>query len=228
MSVVFVGAVSVGGAIGGLSPIFLNVTAALGDLKAAVDLQASLLLDAKASIRIAALADLQAQLNAALSIGVNLQASISDPTLYLEGLLQGMIQVQANISALVPSVAVSATISANAAIAVGLTAKIAAFDLVLNALLTIQLALTAAISAVLGAINAALSIAAVLPTGSGAGGVQLFVYEGLLSGLGAAIDAQASVDTGFSGSLPVYIPIMIVDSSVTATKGALQTVLGTP
>src|SRR5690606_7674490 len=125
---------------------------------AALTAQFSAAADVRAAVRLAALADLQAQLDAAIQIGASLQTNISDPAEYLQTLISGVAQVSANINALVPDLAISGQISANAAIQADLTAKIAAFDRTLEGFVTVELAMREAVNVALSA-SAAVSAA---------------------------------------------------------------------
>jgi hypothetical protein len=251
MTVSFRGNITVGGAVSGLSLNFQTVSNALLSLKATVDAQLtalasviasingqiSALAAAKIAIRIPAVADFQAQLDGAIAANLNLTADISNPALYISGLLNGLAELQVIIPSLVPSVALTAQIDASASLEIAMTAKIAEVDLQLAALVTIGIALTAianivaaiqtafnaAIQAILGALALTISVPGLLA----AGGIGCFLYVGPLSGLGTAIDLVASTDTGIPGATNVRVPVLVYDDANTPGKVGMQSVFGT-
>lgn len=119
------------------------------DLGGALGVHLDALASFRASIRLAALVDLEVQLQAALALEASLGVSISDPAAYISGLISAVASVQVDLSALVPQVAVSAQLSAALALRLDVEAKIAAFDLVLDLLVGISASLTLAVNAVL-------------------------------------------------------------------------------
>lgn len=180
-------------------------------VKAAVDAALASTLTAHAAIRLAALADLQAQLSAAVAITAQLSVAVTDPSLYISGLLAGTVAVNANLSALVPSVAVGAQLSAAVALTASLTAKIAAFDLVLDAILGVpkklKIAIDAAfavliqatvdLQATINAIDAALAVYVDLTAKFSLSAAPAYRFDGQLQDLAADIDARITGgDTG--------------------------------
>lgn len=194
-------------------PAFAQVATALASLRSAVSTQLSALATAKAAIRIPAVADFEAELEAALNVQASFSAQLGDPAAYLSGLLAGMAQVQLNLSALSPVIALNAQISASAAVAASLDVKIEAVDLQLNALVTIQAALTAAINAVVDAL-------AFLNTG----GARTFYYEGLLSQIGTELDGVTAL-TGLAPSASVRAVMILVDQADANANIALSGVM---
>lgn len=222
------------GKLADVSAELARAVAALTSAAADLSTQAQAVLDAKVAIRVPAVVDFQAQLDAALSVSANLNLQLSDPSLYLAALVSGIAHVEANIALMVPTVALDAQIAASAGVAAAFEAKIADVDLQLDALSAINLALRvvvdaiarirAALSAVvniLAAIRAAIAAAlqAALVAISAyaafaqlllASGIDCYLYDGALSGLGAAIDA-VTPSGSFSGSTIVRVPVVVVD-----------------
>lgn len=198
MSVTYLGSVTVLDVLGplGLGPLFAAVTASYD----AIRVQLSALVSFKASIRILAIADLEAQLKASLDAQISLSASIVDPTAYLAGLLSALVQVQANINLLVPAIAIGAQLSASLAISAELSAKIAAFDLALSAIASINASISAAISVSLPA----------LPT---APGVYAFQFDGAASDLGTEVDAAVAANTPIVGATSITSTILVITTS---------------
>lgn len=131
-------------------------------LEAALGVHLEALLGFKLSIRLLALADLEVQLQAALSLEASIGVSLSDPTAYISGLISAVGSVQVNLLALVPAVALDAQLSAALSMRFSAEAKIAAFDLALDAIVQIGASLKLALSAVLSVtaqVSAALSVA---------------------------------------------------------------------
>lgn len=236
MAAIYLGGGTVRQAVPGLAADFDEVGAALQGLKDVVEIQIARLVDiaaalgtnatatatAKTAIRIPATADFQAQLDAALSVSASFAVQLSNPAAYLQTLLDGLTTVQASLALQVPTVALNAQIAASASSATLFDAKIAAVDAELDVLTNISVALAglaeianeviaalrAAISAVLGALRSYLDMADQLL----ATGVHSFLYDGPLSGLGAAIDAVAP-SAGISAPVAVRVPVVIVEDS---------------
>lgn len=227
MTVSALGSVTVGGATVGFTAAFSALLQALLDAKAAIKVQADLVLDAKDSIRLAALADIQAQLDASFAIATELQVGVTNPALYIQGLVTGLATVEGDIKALVPEIAIAGSVSANAAIAAELKAKIAAFDLVLGVLLSINAALLAVIQILLGPINATASVAVALTAGVGPAGIALYAVDGTAAGLGAQITTALSggITGGTGGSAAVNALLLVTESS--DTYAAMGVVLKT-
>jgi hypothetical protein len=215
VSLTHVGSLSVGGAVSGIVEVLDPLQAALGNAKLVIGAQVTALASFKATIRALALVDLEAQLNATLQAVASLQLSVSDPSVYLSGLVSGIIQVQANISALVPAIALSGQLSASLALQADLEAKIAAFDLALNALVAISAALSAVLQVALPALDAYAAFAANLSAGS----VDLYVYDGTLSGF-------ASAAAALSGSATVRAVMVIADTANASATAGVNAVFG--
>lgn len=271
----YLGAATIGGSVVGLNVAFTEVGDALSDLSTTVGVQLDRIgtasasinaalgqltgiagalgivvdatLVAKAAIRIPATADFEAQLSAAVDIGAQLTADLTDPATYLTQLLAGLANVNASLSASLPTVQLTGQITASAAIAAQLSLKIEAVDIQLvaldsvaasigaqaslidqvraavqaqvSAILLIQVAIAAALSAVTGALAAYAAMAPQLATA----GAYVFLYTGALSGLGAALDAVTPA-SGLSGATVVRASLVLVQTSDTAAVTALNAV----
>ena len=274
----YLGATTIGGSVPGLAAVLAQVGDALDDLSTVVDAQltklneataaidgasqglngiagvlnlvADAILAAKLAIRLPAVADFQAQLDAAIQIGLQLTADLTDPTAYLNALLTGLGQVTASLSIALPTVQLSGQISASATIALILEAKILAVDLQLEALdsiaasvraqaaliaqvqgalsaavsglLAIQVAIGVALAAIASALAAYVAMAAQLATT----GAYCFLYTGTLSGLGAGLDAVTAL-SGLSGATVVRAPLVVVQASDTPAVTAMDAVFKT-
>lgn len=222
MPATYLGSYTVGGAVVGLSTAFSALGAALANLRAVVDAQLSIIEDqaaavlvAKAAIRIPATADFEAQLNASLAISLQIEGYLTDPTAYLDTLISGLAQVSLDVGALVPTVALDAQLDANVGIQAALTAKIAAVDAQLDALIVISAALDAIVIALgeaSAAASAALTAAATMSAKLGTAGAYVFLYDGPLGGLGAAIDA-VTPSSGVTAGVNVRVPLVFVKTS---------------
>lgn len=251
MTVSFRGNLTVAASVSAIAASFGTVSSALTALKSTVDTQLTRLAGivaalnaqigalgtAKIAIRLPAIADFQAQLDGAVAANLALTADISDPAVYINGLLSGLAELQLIIPSLVPSVALTAQLGATVAVEASMGAKIAAVDLQLAALDVISVALSAAaqivvaiqaaFNAAIAAILGALALTVSLPALLAAGGIGSFLYTGPLSGLGAAIDAVAPADTGISGGTNVRVPVLIYDAGNTGGVSGMQAVFGT-
>lgn len=275
MAATYFGSFTAGGSVPGLSAIFATVGSALDTFSTEVEVQldrlaaatvavdgalsglagisgvlklvADAVLAAKLAIRVPAVVDFQAQLDASLAIGLQLTADLTDPAAYLAALLAGLAQVAASLAIALPTVQLEGQISANLAIAAQLELKILAIDVQLealvgiaasikaqadliasvllalkaqlSALLAIQVALSVALAAISGALAAYAAMAATLTTA----GVYCFLYDGPLSGLGSAIDA-VSPSTGLSGATSVRAPLVLVRTSDAPALTAINAV----
>lgn len=250
MAASYLGPETIGGTVVGLSSAFSTVGVALANLKAVCDVQFGLIGSASASItaqadaclaaqiaiRIPAVGELQASLDASLAMGAQLSASISDPSAYLTALLAGLASVEASLGLSLPVVQLGLQVDANLAISAGLGLKIGAIDLQLEALVSINVALTVvvqallsiqgALSAAISAVLSALSLYASMTLTLAVPGAYLFLYTGTLSGTGAGFDAVSSL-TGLPGSTVVRVPIIVVDTSDTAAVASLNAVFKT-
>lgn len=225
----FIGQTTLGGTVEGLNDAFVDVGEALVALRdellvhlpclaEAVDLLAQ----AKAAIRIPAVADFEAQLTGAVAMGLQLQGYLLDPIGYVQGLLSGVANLNVSIPAMLPQVALTTQIAANAAVAASLTAKIAAVDTQLAALLSIS-ALLAACSVALAAVAAAAMSAvttyqrfkAYLETA----GAYAFVYTGAFSDTWSALSTVAA-SSGISSSDSVQVTVQVVRSASAAAAAA--------
>jgi hypothetical protein len=94
-------------------------------------------------------ADISAQLNAALSVSVQLGLAVSNPFATIQAQLQALIQIQASLQASlslglpVVSASISASISANAGIAGVLSAQIGGIQALIKASLALKIPIVA-------------------------------------------------------------------------------------
>jgi hypothetical protein len=210
MTVTPLGTVGFSAAFPGIAASLETLSLALGNLASVIRAQANVLVDVHGKIKIAALAGLQASLDATVALGANLSLSLSDPALAISGLLTGIAQVTANIQLLVPSLAVAGQVSANLTVAAELQAKVSALTAVLDALLDVSGALVAALDAALRipGLRADGTLDFDLTTPS----FSLFVYDGPRSAFGA--EMQAALDTdpslGVSTNPRVRAPVLVV------------------
>lgn len=233
MAATYLGSFTVGGAVVGLSAAFSAVGTALANLRGVVNTQLALIEDqaaaclaAKVAIRIPATAEFEAQLNASIAVSAQIDTYLGDPTAYLTGLLNGLAQVQVDVGALDPTVALDTQLDVNLTVQAALTAKIAAVDLQLDALVTISAALDAIVAALVTAIaaaDAALSAYTAMTATLGTAGAYVFLYDGPLGGLGAAIDA-VTPDSGVSAGVNVRVPIVFVQTSDAPALSAVNAV----
>lgn len=186
MAVTYLGSLTLADVLPGPAKGLADLKAALDGLRSTVTAQLDVLAAAKASIRIAAIAELEAQLDAALDVGASLSANLSDPSTFIGGILSGLVTVQGNIGAIVPTLALSASIEANATITAELKAKIAAFDVALEVLGAISLALQAALAA---SVVIAIDLSAT-------GGVAAFRVDAQIGAMGTELDDE------LAGGLP--------------------------
>jgi hypothetical protein len=219
VSVVYLGARSVGGSVPGLKAALDALGVALGNLETTITAQVEALLTAKAAIRIPAIADFQAQLDASLSLTAGFTAQLTDPALYVSGLLAGVAQVQANLGALVPVVALDTQIAAGLGIQAALGAKIAAVDVQLAALVSIQLALSGVVSAA----GLVLGIYAEMSGAMAHGGVFMLAADGQASSLGAELDATIAA-MGFGPTEQLVGPIVLVQQANSGARAGISAV----
>lgn len=188
-------------AIADLKVAFDLALQALVDFEAALELaiDASIALAASihAKIKLLALADLQFQLNAALAIVAQLKISVTDPALYLSGLISGNLQVQANLNVLLPQIALSAQLDASLALALQLEAKIIAITLAIDLLLSIPLKLKAELQVALKLlINAFASVRVALDLVVSLFAEVSLALQAMLPPLALALDLQAKFALG--------------------------------
>jgi hypothetical protein len=198
---------AVGTALANLHATVAAQLSIIGNAAASIQAEIDALAAAKIAIRIPAIADFQAQLNAALDISASFSAQLSDPAAYVSGLLTGLAEVQANLGVLLPQFALETQIASSAVIAAGFAAKIGAVDLQLEALVTIGaalqvvvdglLAVQAALSAAISAASAALSIYVGIAA-------QLASFQAAISAALPALDAYATL-TGLMAAAGVHV-----------------------
>ena len=194
MPAAFNGAVTIGGCVPGLQDAFNEVGTALETLRDEVLAHLPCFLEAiaaMADVRIAAVSDFQAQLNAAVGIQVQLTAQLANPASYLAQLLSALENLLASLPLQLPAVALGTQISAAAAVQAVFAAKIALVDakiaIVVDLLNACYAALLAVSTAAFDAITAFHTFRDLLNTT----GAYAFQYSGSLAGMGAALDAVA-------------------------------------
>jgi len=227
MPATFNGALTFAGCMPGTAGAFEEVGAALETLRDAVILHLPCFLEAiaaMADVRIVAIVDFQAQLNASIAVGLQLTASLTDPTQYLLGLLAGLANLNISIPSLLPQVALGTQIAANAAIGAAFAAKIAAVDakiaIVVNLLNACYLALLVVSTAAFAAIEKFHTFQAYLATD----GAYALSYTGSLASLGSALDAVTPT-TGIGTATSIVATIQIVKASDADAVAALNALL---
>jgi hypothetical protein len=225
----FRGLTTLGGTVQGLNDAFVECGDALVALRDELLIHLpclaeaiELLAIAKVQIRIPAVVDFEAQLNAAVAMGLQLTANLTDPIAYLRGLLAGVAILQIAIPAMLPQVALTTQIAANASVAAAFAAKIAAVDLQLSALVTISAILSAcsvALTAVAAAAYAATQTYAQFKAYLETSGAYAFTYTGTLGGLGAALDL-VTPSTGLAAGESIRVTVQVVRTASTAAVTA--------
>lgn len=222
MPATYNGAVTIGGCIPGVADAFNEVGEALETLRDEVIAHLPCFLEAiaaMADVRIAAVSDFQAQLNAAIGIQVQLTAQLANPADYLAQLLAALENLLASLPFQLPAVALGTQISAAAAVEAVFAAKIALVDakiaVVVDLLNACYLALLAVSTAAFAAIEKFHTFRALLATT----GAYAFSYTGTLAGLGAALDAVTPA-TGIAAGAQVVTTVQIVRASDSAAVGA--------
>ncbi len=222
MPATFNGAVTFGGCVPGLADAFDEVGTALVTLRDEVIAHLPCFLEAiaaMADVRVAAIVDFQAQLNASAAIGVQLTAALTDPLQYLLGLLAGLQNLNLSLPNLIPQVALSTQISANQAVGLAFTAKIALVDakiaIVVNLLNACYAALLAVSTAAFTAIEKFHEFTALLETS----GAYAFSYTGSLAALGSALDALTPT-TGIGTATSIVATLQIVKASDSSAVSA--------
>lgn len=215
MPATFNGAVTIGGCVPGLAQAFNDVGNALQTLRDEVVLHLPCFLEAiaaMADIRAVAIVDFQAQLNASIQLGIQLNAALLNPLQYLEGLLAGLAQLNLNLPTLLPSFALQTQIAANAAVGAVAGAKIAAVDakiaIVVELLNACYLALLAVSTAAFSAITEFQKFQALLNTS----GAYAMTYTGTLGALGTGLDAVTPA-LGIGTATAIVATIQIVRNS---------------
>jgi hypothetical protein len=210
----FKGAVTIGDCVPGLASAFNDVGTALQDLRDEVVLHLPCFLEAiaaMADVRVVAIVDFQAQLNASVQLGIQLNAALLNPLQYLEGLLAGLAQLNLNLPTLLPSFALQTQIAANLAVGAVAGAKIAAVDakiaIVVDLLNACYAALLAVSTAAFSAIQTFQTFQALLNTS----GAFALSYSGTLGALGSALDA-ATPASGIGTATAIVATIQFVRS----------------
>lgn len=222
MPAVYNGAVTIGGCVPGLQDAFNEVGSALQTLRDEVLAHLPCFLEAiaaMADVRIAAVSDFQAQLNAAVGIQVQLTAQLANPAAYLAQLIAALENLLGSLPFQLPAVALGTQISAAAAVEAVFAAKIAAVDakiaIVVNLLNACYAALLAVSTAAFTAIQKYQTFKALLATS----GAYALSYTGSLGGWGAALDSAALL-SGVGTATSIVATMQFVKASDSAAVNA--------
>ena len=216
------GNVTIGGCVPGLADAFDDVGSALETLRDEVVLHLPCFLEAiaaMADVRIVAVADFQAQLNAAIGIQLQLSAQLANPADYLAQLIAALQGLLLSIPVQLPVVALSTQIAAAAAVEAVFALKIAAIDakiaIVVDLLNACYLALLAVSTASFAAIETFHTYQGYLETS----GAYAFSYSGAMGGAPDAL-ASALPLSGVPTATNVVMTLQFVKSSDSAAVGA--------
>lgn len=225
MSLTYLGSRTLADTLPGVAAILKSASDALdaaraviGHVRASLSVHVDAIHAARLSLRIAAVADLEAQLGALLALVNELSKALSDPAAYLAGLLAGLVQVQANVKLLLPSIALPGQISAGIAAKLELEAKIAALDALF--------AVLAAIADAIGQLAASMTLDITLPVLPTAAGLYLYVYDGTVADFGNALSSALSAHPDLGASATVHAPVLVARSSNTSLRTSLDVVFG--
>lgn len=222
MPATYNGAVTIGGCVPGLADAFNDVGAALERLRDEVVLHLPCFLEAiaaMADVRIAAVSDFQAQLNAAIGIQVQLTAQLANPADYLAQLLAALNNLLASLPFQLPAVALGTQISAAAAVEAVFAAKIANVDAKIEIVVDLLNACYAALLAVSTAAFSAIEKFHTFRDYLATTGAFALSYTGTLGGLGAALDA-VTPSSGMAAGTQVVATVQFVRASDSAAVGA--------
>ncbi len=207
--------------------------AALANIGEAVAGLATVILDVKASIRIPAAGDLDAQIAGITQAQVSLTASLANPSAYISGLVAGAGQAITNLQAAVPAAQITGQITAAGLMLAALQAKVsgidaalalldapaaelevqgeavataaAAIELIVDGLDAISIALDAAMAAASTALTQFAAIEATL----GTAGAYALIYSGPLSDFGVEMNTALAA-TGVPPGTQIYAPMIFV------------------
>lgn len=227
MTITYLGTLTLGEITPGLTKPLRSVLTALGTLRAAVggvkasvELQAQALGTLKASLELQLLAGIEAQIDANLDAAANINLAITDPSAYLTGMLAGAAALTASLDVGLPEISASlgADLAANASIAAELTAEKAALQLLVDAAAEAKIALDALVGTITAAIQAALDVEATatagLETALNSGGLYLYRYDGAVGSLGTELQAQVGAGLpGGAGAGQVVMALVIAAGS---------------
>lgn len=223
MPATFNGAVTIGGCVPGLQDAFNQVGQALQSLRDEVLAHLPCFLEAigaMADVRIAAVSDFQAQLNASVAIQTQLKEQLANPTDYLAQLIAALNNLLASLPFQLPAVALNTQITAAAAVEAVFAAKIANVDakiaVVVNLLNACYAALLAVSTAAFNAIQTYQTFKALLDTA----GAYAFSYNGTLGSWGSALDA-VTLSSGVGTATSIIATMQFVKASDAAASSAL-------
>ena len=158
----------------------------------------------------------------AFSLAAGFDLMLAQLLIELQAQLGGLTNIGARIAVTPPGAAATLNVLAKIKASLAASAKLTppsvtfAVDGIARA--------GAALGARIASIQAQLSLAAQLTSATASGGVDLFIYQGLLTDLDATLSGSAgiAVQAGVAVSLPVYIPVIVAQTSSTATVATLK------
>jgi len=160
-----------------------------------------------------------------LQLAIAIDVAIAGLIPELSAKITGYLALQGRLSVKPPSLAANVELAAKinasflAAASLGFTPPSVSFGFDLVGALIIKLQLQ------LKGLKAALDLALQIKDLAAAAGVKLFIYKGRLVDLGATLDAQVGVKAGLDLQVPIYLPLLVVDSSANPeTVTALETI----
>lgn len=246
----YLGSFTVGGAIPGVTATLDQVGTALqnlttvanaqlallNDVKSAIQAQASATAAARIAIRAVALADIEIQIVAAANLEANFTAQLSNPAGYLTGLLNAALAVKNNLDVALPTPQLNAQVGAATANKLAFTAARDAIDAEIDALVAIGDALTVAagivdqvrgaLAAAIAAVNAAISAYIAIGEYLAVAGAHCLIVESNLEDVGAEV-AILTPSLGLAGTVPVKVPIVIVNANDGGAVDAIDAVFRT-
>lgn len=168
-----------------------------------------------------------AMLPALLDVAASIDAVFDPIAVDLAARVGGYTRIAAKYAVVAPSISGSITLTKNIAAAFDTAIQIGppAVDFAFKAVARHR----AKLEAKLAKLEALLALTVDIATLSGQAGVKVFLYEGPLGDLTATLSASADglqAQAGIAGSVPVYVPLFVVDGGNGTTKAALQTVMG--
>jgi hypothetical protein len=161
-------------------------------------------------------------LNVALAIELVIPGLLAE----LNAKIAGYAKLAVSLGIKPPSLTGSIDLAAK--IAAALNASIGFTPPSVNFAASAVLALIGEIELKLGGLQAALDLALQIKGIAAAAGVKLFIYEGRLIDLGATLDAQVAAKASLDMNVPIFLPLLVVDSSASPeTVTALKTLFKT-
>lgn len=246
----FLGQITVGGEIPGVTVLFQEIEVVMGAIRDTIsdaltgiatveDALRAMVGTLEAffrAIRALAVGDLEAALSSARDALLGLLTSLTDPQQYVDRLLAGIAQVQADVVALVPVVDLTAAISALQQIIADLLARIGLFDTQLAvveeviaqirelaaSLLALSSRLNALVAVILQSLAEISALLALLATS----GAYALAYEGPINLYGTDL-ATALATTGIPGGAIVRSAVILTQTADAPATAALSAVFRT-